>query len=245
VRIVVRGALAAAAVAMLAACGPTHSSGATSSVTSAVGSSTTAVPGVHELTRTYDFGSVTSLVVDGGAGNVTVTGGSRSTAQVTEHLYYSHQVPDTTQAVSSGTLTAGYSCPIQVTCLVSYEIAVPGAVSVKANTRAGAIRISDVTGSLTASAGAGSIHVTSIASPKVSLTTLAGAVTASFTAAPTSVTARSHLGFITIQVPGDVSYRVSTQTVLGKNQVSVPRSDDASRSITASTDVGGITVEPN
>jgi len=230
-------------VAVLAACGPTHSPvvGAASSATS----STTAVPGVHELTKTYVFGSVTSLVVDGGAGNVTVTGGSRSTVQVTEHLYYSRQVPGTTRTVSSGTLTAGYSCPIQVTCLVSYDIAVPGAVSVKANTRAGAIKISEVTGSLTASAGAGSIHVTSVRSPTASLTTLAGAVTASFTAPPASVTARSHLGFITIQVPGNVSYRVSTQTVLGKTQVSVPRSDDAPRSITASTDVGGITVESN
>lgn len=242
-RIVVRGALAAAAVAMLAACGPTHSSGATSSVTSAVGSSTTAVPGVHELTRTYDFGSVTSLVVDGGAGNVTVTGGSRSTAQVTEHLYYSHQVPDTTQAVSSGTLTAGYSCPIQVTCLVSYDIAVPGAVSVKASTRAGAIRISDVTGAVTASAGAGNVHATGLAAATASLTTLAGAISATFTAAPESVTARSHAGSITIQVPSNASYRITTQAIVGTTSVSVPRDDNSTRTITASTDVGSITVD--
>jgi hypothetical protein len=239
---VARGALAVAAVAVLAACGPTHSSGATGGNAIAVGSSTSAVPGVHELTQTYDFGSVTGLVVDGGAGNVTVTGGARSTVQVTEHLYYSHEPPDTTRTVNSGTLTAGYSCPIQVTCLVSYDIAVPRAVSVRANTRAGAIRISEVTGSVTASAGAGSIHATSIASPTVSLTTLAGAVTASFTAPPTSVTARSHVGSITVTLPTNAPYRVTTTTVVGTTNVSVPRSDDSPRSITASTDVGSITI---
>lgn len=231
-----RGVLALLTLGVVTACGPTHPA------SSATPAATTAVPGVHELTETADIGSVTSLVVDGGAGNVTVTGGTGTTVGVTEHLYYSRAAPDATRTVSSGTLTVGYSCPIQVTCLVSYDIAVPRATAVKATTRAGAIRISDVTGSVTASAGAGNIHATGIASSTVSLTTLAGAVNATFTAAPDSVTARSHAGSITIQVPGNASYRVNTQAIVGTTNVSVPRDDNSSRAITASTDVGSITV---
>jgi Putative adhesin len=231
-----RGVLALLTLGAVTACGPTHPA------SSATASPTSVVPGVHELTETADIGSVTSLVVNGGAGNVTVTGGTGTTVGVTEHLYYSRAAPDATRTVSSSTLTVGYSCPIQVTCLVSYDIAVPRATAVKANTRAGAIRISDVTGSVTASAGAGNIHATGIASSAVSLTTLAGAVNASFTAAPDSVTARSHAGSITIQVPANVSYRITTQTIVGTTNVSVPRSDSSSHTITASTDVGGITI---
>ena len=232
-----RGVLALLALGVVTACGPTHP---TSSASTAA--ATTGVPGVHELTETADIGSVTSLVVDGGAGNVTVTGGAGTTVAVTEHLYYSRAAPDATRTVSSGTLTVGYSCPIQVTCLVSYDIAVPRATAVKATTRAGAIRISDVTGPVTASAGAGNIHATGIASSTASLTTLAGAVNATFTTAPDSVTARSHAGSITIQVPGNASYRVNTQAIVGTTNVSVPRDDNSSRTITASTDVGSITI---
>jgi hypothetical protein len=239
-----RSALALLALGMLAGCGPTHpTSVATGGNAVAVGGSTSSgIPGVHELTQSFDQGSVSGLVVNGGAGNVTVTGGTGSTADVTEHLYYSRQPPDTTRAVSSGTLTVGYSCPIQVTCLVSYDITVPRASSVSATTRAGAIRVDDLSGSLTASAGAGSIHANGIAASSASLTTIAGAVDASFAAAPTSVTARSHVGSIKIVVPGNAPYRVTTQTIVGTTDVGVPRDDNSSRTITASTDVGSITI---
>jgi hypothetical protein len=195
---------------------------------------------------TYAFDqAISTLVVDGGAGNVTVTGGARTTVEVTEHLYYSRQLPDSTRTISGGTLTAGYSCPIQVTCLVSYDVAVPGAVAVRATTRAGAIRIDDVSGAVTASAGAGNIHAAGIASGSASFTTLAGAITASFTAAPSSVKATSHAGRVTIAVPANVSYNVTAQTYVGSATISVPRDDHSSRTVTARTDVGDVTVSPS
>jgi hypothetical protein len=237
-----RGVLALLTLGAVAACGPTHPTSSTTSA-STTGASTTGVPGVHQLTRTSDFGSVTSLVVNGGAGNVTVTGGTSGTVDVTEHLYYSRTPPEITGTDTSGTLTVGYSCPIQVSCLVSYDISVPRATAVKATTRAGAIRISNVTGAVTASAGAGNVHATGLAAATASLTTLAGAISATFTAAPESVTARSHAGSITIQVPSNASYRITTQAIVGTTSVSVPRDDNSTRTITASTDVGSITVD--
>ena len=217
-----------------------HSSATTSATSSANG---TSIPGTHQQTRTYTIGqAVSSLVVDGGAGNVTVTGGARATIEVTEHLYYSRQAPDTTRTVSGDTLTARYSCPIQVTCLVSYDVAVPRSLAVKATTRAGAIRIDDVTGTVTASAGAGNIHADGIASGSAAFTTLAGTINASFTAPPSSVTARSHAGSVTIQLPGGAAYHVTTQTYVGSAAVSVPRDDRSPRNVTASTDLGNVTV---
>jgi hypothetical protein len=46
-------------------------------------------------------------------------------------------------------------------------------------------------------------------------------------------------------VPGNAPYRVTTQTIVGTTDVGVPRDDNSSRTITASTDVGSITVESN
>jgi hypothetical protein len=245
VKLALRAALPMLALAAVTACGPSHT-GATASgspVSAASSASGTSIPGVHEQTTTYTFDqAITTLVVDGGAGNVTVTGSARTTTEVTEHLYYSRQVPGTTRTISGGTLTAGYSCPIQVTCLVSYDVAVPRAVAVKATTRAGAIRINEVTGAVTASAGAGNIHAAGIASGSASFTTLAGTITASFTAPPTSVTATSHAGRVTIEVPGSVSYDVTAQTYVGSATISVPRDDHSSRTIKARTDLGDVTV---
>lgn len=249
VKLAIRIALPVLVLAAVASCA-SSSTGTTASTTQSASSprgssspSGSSVPGVHEQTQTYTFDqAISTLVVNGGAGNVTVTGGARTSVEVTEHLYYSRQVPGTTRTISGGTLTAGYSCPIQVTCLVSYDVSVPSGVAVKATTRAGAIRIDNVTGAVTASAGAGNIHAAGVASASASFTTLAGTITADFTAAPTSVTATSHAGRVTIEVPGGTSYNVTAQTYIGSATITVPRDDHSSRSITARTDVGNITV---
>jgi hypothetical protein len=243
VKLAIRMALPVLVLAAVTSCA-SSSTGTTASTTKSASSpSGSSVPGVHEQTQTYTFDqAISTLVVNGGAGNVTVTGSARTSVEVTEHLYYSRQVPGTTRTISGGTLTAGYSCPIQVTCLVSYGVAVPSGTAVKATTRAGAIRIDNVTGAVTASAGAGNIHAEGVASASASFTTLAGTITADFTAAPTSVTATSHAGRVTIEVPGGTSYNVTAQTYVGSATITVPRDDHSSRSITARTDVGNITV---
>jgi hypothetical protein len=246
VKLAIPAALPVLALAAATACGSSNA-GTTASATQSTSSpSGSSVPGVHQQTQTYTFDqAISTLVVDGGAGNVTVTGGARTSIEVTEHLYYSRRVPGTTRTISGSALTVGYSCPIQVTCLVSYDVSVPRAIAVKATTRAGAIRIDDVTGAITASAGAGNIHAEGIASGTASFTTLAGTITADFTAAPSSVTATSHAGRVTIEVPSGTSYRVTAQTYVGSATITVPRDDHSSRSITARTDVGNITVSTN
>src|SRR5438046_2727848 len=67
-------------------------------------------------------------------------------------------------------------------------------------------------------------------------------ISASFTAAPTAVQASANVGAITLHVPGTTSYKVAADARVGKTSVSAPQSASSGHDITATTDVGAITV---
>ena len=72
--------------------------------------------------KSYTVNSpVSAVVVNGGAGTITVTGTSAATVTVTEEAYFSNSAkpPATTHVDRAGTLTLAYTCPLQLTCGVS------------------------------------------------------------------------------------------------------------------------------
>ena len=69
-----------------------------------------------------------------------------------------------------------------------------------------------------------------------------GRVSASFTAAPTTLRAVARVGAVDLQVPGNVSYKVSADAHVGHADVGVRQSSSSGHVITAITDVGGIKV---
>ncbi len=206
-------------------------------------SAAVSIPGTHRSAATYTISSpVSALVVTSQVGNVTVTGGSGSTATVTVHSTYSSKPPLTTRTVSGGALIVGYACPTELVCAVSYDIRVPRAATVQVTADAGRIVLSALAGQVIAKADAGLITATGLTGASVSLTTDVGAITADFTAAPASIRAVTRVGAITLRVPKTGTYTVNANASVGRATVRIAQAPSAPHTITATTDVGAILV---
>jgi hypothetical protein len=196
----------------------------------------------HRYKVTADIGT---LVVDNTIGNVTVTGGDRSTIEVIAYATYSSKPPDIIKTVSGGTLTVGYECPPAVPCRVTFGIWVPSGIAVHAATDTGSIWLNDLAGAVTAKAGAGYLFGSGLTGQTASFSTEAGGINAAFTSPPTALTVNTMLGTINIQVPANVPYNVTGNAVGGAVAVSVPQDAAAERTITASTNLGSVNVTPS
>ena len=188
---------------------------------------------------------VTALVINGGSGSIDVTGSSRSTVAVSQQASYSGKPPADAHVLRGTTLTLSYSCPSEFLCGVSYAVQVPAGVSVTVATGTGPITLTSLAGTVTARADAGLVTADDMRSAVASFKSNAGGVVATFSVAPRSLTATTNVGPITLTVPGSVGYRLSTHTVVGTSTVTVPRSGDGAHSISASSDLGSISVSPS
>jgi hypothetical protein len=188
---------------------------------------------------------VTAVVIDGGSGSIDVTGSSRSTVAAAQQLSYSGKPPTAAHALHGTTLTLSYSCPGELLCGVSYAVQVPAGVSVTIATGTGPVTLTSLAGPVTARADAGLITAVDMRSAVASFKSNAGGVVATFSVAPRTLTATTNVGPITLTVPGSVGYRLSTHTVVGTSTVTVRRSDDTAHSISASSDLGSISVSPS
>ena len=224
----------------------TPSPGTATATASASASPGLSVPGTHRATTTYQVSApVSTVVVTGHVGNVTITGGSGPTISVTQQVDYSKTPPTTTRTVSGNTLTVTYSCPAQVVCGVAYTLGVPRTVAVQVTAGAGSIRLAGLAGNVTAKADVGLISATGLTGASASLTTSVGAISASFAAAPATVQASARVGAITLRVPGTVSYKISADAHLGRATISTQRNASSAHAITATTDVGAILIAPS
>jgi hypothetical protein len=201
------------------------------------------IPGTHKATTVYQISSpVSTVVVISHAGNVTVSGGGGTGTSVTEQTAYSKTPPRTTRVISGKTLTVTYTCPVELVCAVAYVVQVPRNAVVEASTGAGAIRLTGLAGNVTAQADVGFISAAGLSGASVSLTTGAGGINAAFAAVPSAVRAVARVGSVTLHVPATASYKLSVHSDVGKATISVPQSSASSHAITASTDVGTVTV---
>lgn len=195
--------------------------------------------------KSYTVSSpVSTVVVNGGAGTITVTGTSAAAVTVTEQAYYSNSAkpPLTTHVDRDGTLTLAYTCPIQLTCGVSYVIGVPRRAAVQVSDREGAITLASLAGPLRAQTLTGVITGTGLASPSAMFKSTAGEISAAFSGVPASVSASTTAGPITLTLPPAAAYRVHAHTYVGNSTVTVRQSATASSVISASSDVGSVTI---
>jgi hypothetical protein len=218
---------------------------------------------LQHRTSSYSLsGQLRTLVVNAHVGNVQVTGVDSGQVSVTEHISFRGTAPGTTHRVAAGTLTLDSSCPTLETCTVGYDVSVPKAMTVQVttnigqiqakslsgqltvHTNAGVISLASVSGPLEATGHAGSILGTQVSSARATLRSTAGTIDMTFSAAPATVTATSEVGSVTLRVPGNVPYRVSTSVGVGSTHVGVSRSTTSPHVITASTRTGSVTVEP-
>jgi hypothetical protein len=196
----------------------------------------------HKYKVTADVGT---LVVDDTVGNITIYGRQKPGVEVSAYATYSSTPPEITRTVSGGTLTVADTCPAQTACEVTFVIGAPSGIVVRAASDTGSIWLKSLAGTVTAKADAGYIFGSGLTGQTAILTTDAGQINAVFTSPPTDVTANTMFGAINIQVPVNVTYHVITSAVGAQAMVSVPQDAAAARTITASTNLGGVNVTPS
>jgi hypothetical protein len=186
---------------------------------------------------------VTGLVVRGSVGNVSITGGDRSTVAITAHLVYGGSAPVLIRQVTGGVLDLGYQCPSGSRhCVVSFDLTVPRALGMTVRLQVGQIRLSGLSGTVTASTGVGQIQASGMSGPRVRLTTGPGMISAGFTAPPQQIVASAGTGSVAIRVPSGTAYRVAASTGVGAVRVAVAQAAASSHVIQATTGTGTVTV---
>jgi len=229
-RVAVAGIAVLAALPLVAGCGTLGNLGA---------------PSHNRPAKSFTVsGPVSAVVIHGGSGSIDVTGSARSTVSVSQQVSYSKTPPNAAHSLRGGTLTISYSCPVEIVCGVSYTVQVPRGVAVTVSAGAGSITLTSLTGTVSARAAAGLITAAGLRSAIASFTSNAGGVIASFAAAPRSLTASTNVGPIALTVPGSVAYRIAAHTFVGSATVTVHRSGSSAHSISASSDLGSISIEP-
>ena len=217
----------------------------------------------HDTVSYSVRGPVRTLVVTAHVGVVQVVGGAPGPVSVIQRLTFDGAEPTTSHRLAAGTLSLTSHCAQGEVCSVSFDITVPARTTVRVSDDVGTVRLSALTGqvSVTVTAGqiklssisgpvdatarAGSITGRQVSSPRATLRASAGEIDVTFSAPPTAITAITDIGAIILRVPDNVPYDVSASaTAVGHVAVTVTQNTAASRKITASTDVGSITIEP-
>ena len=187
---------------------------------------------------------VTTVVIDAGSGSVDVTGGSRSSVRVSQQAAYSKTPPTPRHVLSGSTLTLSYGCPGELSCSISYTLQVPRAVAVRVSGGAGEVTLTSLAGPATVQTSTGLITAVNVSSADASLKSDVGGIIATWTAAPRSLHASTSVGAITLTVPGSVAYKISAHTFVGLSDITVRKSARSPYAITASSDVGSISISP-
>ena len=187
---------------------------------------------------------VTTVVIDAGSGSVDVTGGGRSSVGVSQQAAYSKTPPTPLHVLSGTTLTLSYRCPGEFSCSISYTLQVPRAVAVRVSGGAGEVTLTSLAGPATVQTSTGLITAVNLSSAEVSFKSDVGGIIATWSAAPRSVHASTSVGAIGLTVPGSVAYKISTHTFVGTSNITVRKSARSAYAITASSDVGSISISP-
>lgn len=215
---------------------------------------------VH-LQRTW-AAPVRTLDIDVGDGSVTLVGTSRSGALVEANGVRGLSSPTDDQTLEEGTLRIRSSCSFAAQwCSLSYRVELPVGATVVAHSSngpvtadglAGNVQLTSNNGRVTANGPAGTIalhssngqvRVTGATSARVSATSNNGSVHVGFARPPQAVVAHSSNGSVTVGLPhSDISYRVEAHSSNGSVSTPVRTDPTGSRTITAVSSNGRVTV---
>jgi Putative adhesin len=223
--------------------------------------------GTEPVNIRYDLAAGTSVVVNIPKGGLTF----RASADDRTHIWghgSSIGVKPTVTARTSGGITVidGRGCVAfrSMRCTFDLTVTLPAPLPLTVTRHSGDISAADLTGplelattngdidtadtrgTLELQSTNGSIHVSNAASGQTSASTTNGNVVLSFLRAPTTVTATSTNGNVTVGVPvRGATYFVVTRTTSGAERTAVPTDHASARTITAQTTNGDITIGPS
>ncbi|WP_042386763.1 DUF4097 family beta strand repeat-containing protein [Streptacidiphilus melanogenes] len=195
-------------------------------------------------TKVYPAAQIRSVQLNTGSADVQITAAKDGRATVKQKLRWEFTQPQVTEHLdpTSGTLLVNANCGAlkflgDSGCSVQLDIAVPSTVAVNAEIDSGSLRVTDVSGPVTAVAdsgeidlhrvsgaldvrvGSGQISGTSLRSGKVAARADSGQVDLDFAAAPTSVTAHATSGEVQVTVPHGTTYHVDATAPSGGTSV--------------------------
>lgn len=211
----------------------------------------------------FDAAGVTALEIHTDNGSIEVVGGD--VTEITLVAEISHGLRPTTHRaeLEGSTLVVRSDCKLAMTywCSTDYQLVVPTALAVTADSNNGRVTLRDLTGSIDvdsdhgrlelirltgaveATSDNGRIEGSGLRSSRVTATTDNGSVRLTFAAAPRTVVARTSNGSVDVVVPDDTTaYRVETDTDQGSIDAAVRTDPDSERSIVATTRNGSVRV---
>lgn len=159
---------------------------------------------------------------------------------------YSLRIPKVVITSTTSSLTIKGSCPLSgiAICSQTITIQVPAAFTVTANSTAGDVRATGLTGRLTLTSSAGDVDGRSLRSADVTASSSAGDVDLRFDGVPQRVEAGSSAGDVNVRLPDSV-YAVNAQTSAGDTSVKVPTDPRSTRTVHAHSSAGDVSVRLN
>lgn len=222
----------------LSACGSSSTGGhaAAASPASKAGGKAATTGGSNGGGGATAAGAVRSVKVASGSGSIVVKGTSGA---VVADQRVGNSMEPAPHKLSGGTLTVGSPGDNS-----SYYVEVPESASVNATAARGAIQLTSLAGQVQATDASGTITGQQLSAANATLSSNAGAIDTSFSAAPKNVAATAQNGAVIIRVPRSASYQVNAHSGRGASQVMVPKSASAQHVITATAGSGPVMVMP-
>jgi hypothetical protein len=200
----------------------------------------------HTSATTTRYANVRSLIVQTGAGDVSLTSAPAGGAVVvktsrTESLFKPRV---RSRMTGAGTLVLTATCPNQLGCGVHYELSVPQNVAIKVSSGFGSIHATGLTSTSSIQLGttAGDIDALRLNAPDISLSTGLGGLTAELTQPARRLSATTVAGGLDLTVP-DTTYALHASSGVGHVSDGTVRKDPAApRTINARSSLGDVTV---
>jgi hypothetical protein len=202
----------------------------------------------RSTSEAVDETGVRTLRIEGVTGGVSLEtdGAAAGTVVGTTRVTTSWQEADVDIVRDGDELLLRATCPDQGwprRCEVGHDLLVDPDVEVVVDIVTGGLQATGLRGDVDVSVTAGGVLLQETTSQRVRVDVTTGGVGLEFLEPPREVEVAATTGGVDIGVPSDgTSYAVRTSVSVGDHRVTVPVDDDASRSIVASTTVGGISV---
>jgi hypothetical protein len=193
-------------------------------------------------------GTVLQVIARTDIGDVFVRqGGPGQPLVVRRVLHWSFDRPNEEVTRHGDTVSVAGQCRHRAVsfgdCSVDLDITLPPGAAVRIDTGTGDVGADGVAATIEATTGRGDISLHGLRCADVTATTGTGDVTVAMVTAPTAVQARTSTGDLRLIVPADgAGYRIVAHTAVGSRTVRLPTDANSSRTITATTAVGDLTL---
>lgn len=203
------------------------------------------------------------LTVIGNNGYVILNPSRDSNVHVHVSGEYGGPRPDLIQTSTDAGVRLEARCrdSMLVDCRIEYDIQVPPGFDVQVQGAPSDVLVTKLTGPVAIAVETGGVSLNSLSGPvnvhtgdgrisgqlwstAVAVNSSAGDVSLDLMVAPESLAVHAGFGDVRIRVPGEYSYRVSADSVMGARSVAVAQDATAGRSITATTESGDVRILP-